>query len=356
MTTNIGSNTSFPAIVPDLTDTADIQVALRLLSYGLSSEPADNAAIETNSVFGKIRDLTTSKANLASPVFTGTVYAPVIQSASSANTALSLSTINQSSSAGNINITTGNSTTSGSGGNITLTAGNGAGGGVPGNITINAGGGTGSGNINIGTAIGSNQPITLGTSSSTVAVPGAITVGGGFGSTGVTVSSAGAIQADGAITSSGTVTGGNLTSTGLLTRTALADAPSTTGCSINTAGQFVRTTSSARYKQDIKDANFLYEDVLSLAPKTFRIKEEVKLNPESKTYGGLIAEEVDKIESLKVFVTYQKQEDGSKIPDGISYGEMVSALVSAIKHQDTMIRQQELMIKSLQTRVEQLEN
>jgi hypothetical protein len=76
MTTNIGSSTSFPAIVPDLTDTADIQVALRLLAYGTSSNPADNAAIETNSVFGKIRDLTTGKANVASPTFTGTVVLP----------------------------------------------------------------------------------------------------------------------------------------------------------------------------------------------------------------------------------------------------------------------------------------
>lgn len=76
MTTNIGSSTSFAAIVPDLTDTADIQVALRLLSYGLSSDPADNAAIATNSVFGKIRDLTITKANVASPTFTGTVVLP----------------------------------------------------------------------------------------------------------------------------------------------------------------------------------------------------------------------------------------------------------------------------------------
>jgi hypothetical protein len=349
MTTNIGSSTSFAAIVPDLTDTADIQVALRLLSYGLSSDPADNAAIATNSVFGKIRDLTTTKANVASPVFTGTVYAPTIQSASSANTALSLSTINQSSGAGSINITAGNSTSSGSGGNITLTAGSSAS-SSPGNITLNAGGGTSTGSINIGTAGGSNQPINLGTSASTVAVVGAMTIGGGFGSTGVSISDAGVIQANGAITSSGTITGGNLTTSGTLTRTTLAnDGNGTTGCSINTAGQFVRTTSSARYKQDIQDAVFVYEDILSLSPKTFRIKEEVKLDANSKIYGGLIAEEVDQIESLKVFVNYKKQEDGSKIPDGIAYGEMVSALVSAIKHQDKMIR-------SLEDRIKQIEN
>jgi hypothetical protein len=64
---------------------------------------------------------------------------------------------------------------------------------------------------------------------------------------------------------------------------------------------------------------------------------------------GFIAEELDELESLKVFVNYLPQEDGSKIPDGIQYGEMISALVSAIKHQDQLIQ-------SLTARVELLEN
>jgi len=54
MTTSIGSSTSYAATVPALTEVADIQVALRLLAYGTSSDPANNAGIATNSVFGKI--------------------------------------------------------------------------------------------------------------------------------------------------------------------------------------------------------------------------------------------------------------------------------------------------------------
>jgi hypothetical protein len=73
MPTNIGTSTSYQAQAPSLSEVADIQVALRLLGYGTSSEPANDAGISANSVFGKIRDLTTSKANLASPTFTGTV-------------------------------------------------------------------------------------------------------------------------------------------------------------------------------------------------------------------------------------------------------------------------------------------
>lgn len=347
MTTTVGASTSYQLTVPELTETADIQVALKLLSYGISGDPANDAAITSGSLVGYLKTGLALKSNIASPTFTGTVYAPTIQSASSANTSLSLSTINRSSGAGSISITAGNSTTSGVGGSITLTAGSSAD-SNPGNIVINAGGGTATGSISLGTAFGSSQPINLGTSSSTVAVAGILTVGGGFGSTGVTVSSAGAIQADGAISATGTITGGNLTTGGSITRTTLADG-GTTGASFNNSGALVRTTSSERYKQDIEDANFIYEDVLKLAPKTFRVKEEVKANPESKFYGGLIAEDVDKIESLKVFVNYKIQDDGSKIPDGIAYGEMVSALVSAIKHQDSII-------KDLESRIGKLEN
>jgi len=73
MTITIGPATSYQATAPALNEIADIQVAMRLLAYGSSTDPANNAAISANSVFGKIRDLTTSKANLASPTFTGTV-------------------------------------------------------------------------------------------------------------------------------------------------------------------------------------------------------------------------------------------------------------------------------------------
>lgn len=55
MTTTIGASTSYPTTVPSLSETADIQVALRLLAYGTSSEPANDAGIIANSVFGKIK-------------------------------------------------------------------------------------------------------------------------------------------------------------------------------------------------------------------------------------------------------------------------------------------------------------
>jgi len=114
---------------------------------------------------------------------------------------------------------------------------------------------------------------------------------------------------------------------------------STTGASINAAGYLIRTPSSERYKQDINDASYSYEDILSLQPKTFKLKEEVVALDNPRIYAGFIAEDLDKLETLKIFVNYSVQEDGSKIPDGVQYGEMVSALVSAIKHQHSIIQE-----------------
>ena len=164
-----------------------------------------------------------------------------------------------------------------------------------------------------------------------------LNVGGGTGATGATISSAGAVTADGSIS-----TGASLG------RSALAGGGAT-GATFDNSGNLIRTTSSARYKQDIEQASYLYNDVLALEPKMFRLKSEVSEDENARTYAGFIAEEVDQIESLKVFVNYLTQPDGSKIPDGIQYGEMVSALVSAIKHQDNLIN-------AITARIEALEN
>jgi hypothetical protein len=158
------------------------------------------------------------------------------------------------------------------------------------------------------------------------------------------ISAAGAIQGS----SSGSFSG-NLSTASSLTRSILAGGGSTTA-TFDNSGNLVRTTSSARYKQDIADADYAYADVLALEPKTFRLKDEVLADEDARTYGGFIAEEVDQLDSLKVFVNYLTQEDGNKIPDGINYGEMVAALVSAIKHQDSVIQALTARIETLEAK------
>ncbi len=124
----------------------------------------------------------------------------------------------------------------------------------------------------------------------------------------------------------------------------------TTGASINNAGSIIRTTSSARYKQDVEDAVFGYEDILALEPKTFRLKEEAAENNNARRYAGFIAEEIAGT-PLDVFVAYRTNEEGQQEPDGVYYAELTSALLSAIKHQDGMIKSLEARLDALESKV-----
>ena len=180
MTTTIGPSTPYQLTVPALSETADIQVALRLLSYGTSGDPANDAAIASGSLVGYLKTGLALKSNIASPTFTGIVYAPVIKSAVSASTSLALSTINQTGSAGGITLTAGSSTSNGSGGSISLTAGSYTANGAAGDVNINAGGGPSNGSINIQTAMGNTGGIILGNSGSITTVGGALSLSTGI--------------------------------------------------------------------------------------------------------------------------------------------------------------------------------
>jgi hypothetical protein len=152
----------------------------------------------------------------------------------------------------------------------------------------------------------------------------------------------------GAITTAGSITAvGSISTDGGLTRT-IYSGGGTTGASINNNGTIIRTTSSARYKQDISSLEFNYEDILALEPKKFRLKDEVVDSVDARYYAGFIAEEIAET-PLDLFVGYQKLEDGSTRPDSVYYPELTTALLSAIKHQDGII-------KNLTSRLETLEN
>jgi len=70
MTTTVGSNTSYQLTIPELSETADIQKAIKLIAYGQDADPTNDADIEPNSIAGYL------KALLSSPTFTGTVVLP----------------------------------------------------------------------------------------------------------------------------------------------------------------------------------------------------------------------------------------------------------------------------------------
>jgi len=143
--------------------------------------------------------------------------------------------------------------------------------------------------------------------------------------------------------------GGSLISGGTITRTQLAGG-GTTGASITSGGNLVRTSSSERYKADIENAEFSLEAVLQLQPKTFRLKEEVEEDPENAlVYPGFIAEDIAGTD-LDVFVNYENLPDGTRRPDGVRYGELTAALVSAMKQQNETIKTLEARLDALEAK------
>jgi len=109
---------------------------------------------------------------------------------------------------------------------------------------------------------------------------------------------------------------------------------------INTDGTLLRATSSLKYKKNVQDALYGLSDVLKLRPVTYQGLSAVDGD---KFYGGLIAEEVDKI-GLTQFVQYA--EDGT--PDALAYGNMVSLLTAAIQEQQTIINDLKARIETLE--------
>lgn len=138
-----------------------------------------------------------------------------------------------------------------------------------------------------------------------------------------------------------------VTVNGSLTRSDLGGG-TLTGASITAGGSIVRTSSSERYKQDITDLELNYEDILALQPKKFRRKDEVEANPNARYYAGFIAEQIAGT-ALDIFAFYQSEADGGN-PDGVHYAELTAALVSAIKHQDSLIKQLDARITSLENK------
>lgn len=149
----------------------------------------------------------------------------------------------------------------------------------------------------------------------------------------------------------GSVTGqSGVISNAALTRTQLAGG-GTTGASVTDGGNFVRTSSSARYKDDIEDLELPYEAIIGLQPKKFRRKDEVESRgDEARFYPGFIAEDLAGTD-MDLFAFYEKLEDGTTRPDGIHYPELTAALVLALKHQDGLIKSLEARLAALEDRV-----
>jgi hypothetical protein len=108
---------------------------------------------------------------------------------------------------------------------------------------------------------------------------------------------------------------------------------------VDSNGFFYRSTSSLKYKTDVKDYDKGLNEVMQLQPKYYKGKDDG-----DKQFVGLIAEDVHDL-GLTEFVQYA--DDGS--PDALSYSHMIALLTKSI---------QELKAdnNSLKARIETLEN
>lgn len=108
-----------------------------------------------------------------------------------------------------------------------------------------------------------------------------------------------------------------------------------------TGGFLQRSTSSRRYKKNIRAAKFGLGEVMKLRPVTYQGKG--KLDGD-KVHGGLIAEEVHAA-GLPEFVVYR---DGA--PESLAYGNMVALLVKAVQEQQALIQSLQGQIDDLRKR------
>lgn len=114
---------------------------------------------------------------------------------------------------------------------------------------------------------------------------------------------------------------------------------SVANCVLGSDGFMYRSTSSAKYKNSIEDANHGLKELLQLRPVTYK-----GTNDGDKVFGGLIAEEVHGV-GLTEFVEYAP--DGS--PDALAYSNMVSLCIKAIQELNAKIESQQAEIEALKS-------
>jgi hypothetical protein len=109
---------------------------------------------------------------------------------------------------------------------------------------------------------------------------------------------------------------------------------------LSSDGYLYRSTSSLKYKKNVRDAEHGLQDLLKLRPVTYQSKSDID---GENLCGGLIAEEVDAI-GLSEFVQYAT--DGT--PDALAYGNMITLCIKAIQEQQVMITELQSKVTALE--------
>jgi len=181
-----------------------------------------------------------------------------------------------------------------------------------------------------------------------------------------TSSPAGTLDVDGNVRATSAQISGNLFNSGVIESDGTYS--NTTGSSANmhvsSGGFFFRSTvSSVKYKTDVETMEDSYADaILALRPVWYRSLCEH--DPDSWSYWGFIAEEVDEIDPRLVTYTvpedyeWQHDEDGQKlepavedltVPDAVQYDRMVPHLVNLLQRHESRISELEQRVAELET-------
>jgi hypothetical protein len=106
---------------------------------------------------------------------------------------------------------------------------------------------------------------------------------------------------------------------------------------ISAIGEFYRSTSSLKYKKNVKNYTKGLTEVMQMRPVTYN---SINEREDGILYAGLIAEEVHDL-GLTEFVQYA--EDGT--PDALAYQNMVAILIKGIQEQQAQIEELKAKIK-----------
>ena len=90
---------------------------------------------------------------------------------------------------------------------------------------------------------------------------------------------------------------------------------------VDSNGFFYRSTSSLKYKTDVRDYDKGLKEVMQLQPKYYKGKDDGNVQ-----FAGLIAEDVHDL-GLTEFVQYADDET----PDALAYPNMIALLTKAIQ-------------------------
>jgi hypothetical protein len=132
----------------------------------------------------------------------------------------------------------------------------------------------------------------------------------------------------------------------------ISGATSTSGIAVlvNASGKLGTTTSSARFKQNVRDMDHASDVLMKLRPVAFEYREDVVGAEDAKTTQyGLIAEEVAQVAPELVAPDL----DGK--PYSVKYHELPALLLSQVQQQQRTIESQRAQIAELTTRLAEVE-